>query len=572
MVFLKVQTYKFRFLISILLMILVTACQPAAAATINPNGETPAPTLEPKTPAVTGTAIPTTAPSPTSKPLTLWLPSYLPARLMEGVKLPEGMALAQKESDASLRLEVVAAEDIQNSSVVPWVYALAAPFPTITDEASLADLKTAWSSAPPPGLPIKKLLVDPSTAAVLEKQWGTPSNVVQILPAERILDEAWSKAETWAILPFEQLEPRWKVILIDGQSPVQKEFNLTRYGLTIYFSLNSDSKQAPPVLPELPAGNRLPEHLTTVMLTGVTALVRGTASLMEGQGLLYPARDIGAWLQDADILHISNEVAFAENCPQPFNWEGLAFCSQTEYIKLLEYIGTDVVELTGDHFKDWGKEAMLYTLKLYKERGWKYYGGGANAEDAMRPALFEHNGNRIAFIGCNAKEVGYSTASATSPGAIHCDIDQMTKSVEKLVKDGYLPIVTFQHLEYYSYKAHPILQEDFRKMADAGAIIVSGSQAHQPHAFEFDNESFLHYGLGNLFFDQTNQGDPPRTAFIDRHVFYGGKHISTELLTIYLVDYARSRPMTHEERQILLTNVFQASGWGLFSTEKQNSR
>ena len=54
------------------------------------------------------------------------------------------------------------------------------------------------------------------------------------------------------------------------------------------------------------------------MLTGVTALVRGTASLMEGQGMTYPAQEIGDWLREADILHISNEVPFAENCPQPY--------------------------------------------------------------------------------------------------------------------------------------------------------------------------------------------------------------------------------------------------------------
>ena len=140
-------------------------------------------------------------------------------------------------------------------------------------------------------------------------------------------------------------------------------------------------------------------------------------------------------------------------------------------------------------------------------------------------------------------------------------MDQMAAEVRQLRADGYLPIVTFQHLEYYSYTAHPILQKDFRQMAEAGAAIVSGSQAHQPHAFEFKDGAFLHYGLGNLFFDQTNQGAAPRTAFIDRHVFYDGKYISTELLTIYLVDLARSRPMTVEERQQLLETVFKASGY-----------
>ena len=56
---------------------------------------------------------------------------------------------------------------------------------------------------------------------------------------------------------------------------------------------------------------------------------------------------------------------------------------------------------------------------------------------------------------------------------------------------------------------------------------------------------------------------PPNTAtaFIDRHIFYNNKHISTELLTIQFVDFARARPMTEGERSDLLRKVFQASGW-----------
>jgi poly-gamma-glutamate synthesis protein (capsule biosynthesis protein) len=254
-------------------------------------------------------------------------------------------------------------------------------------------------------------------------------------------------------------------------------------------------------------------------------------------------------------------VPFARNCPQPFEWKDLVFCSQTEYIQLLEDVGADVIELTGDHFADWGPEAMLYTVELYKERGWPFYGGGTNLEEAQRPALFEHNGNKIAFLGCNGKEPGYATASAAKPGAAHCDFAVLAAKIKELREQGYQPIVTFQHLEYYQYVALPELQVDFHTVSEAGAVIVSGSQAHQPHAFEFRDNALLHYGLGNLFFDQTNQGDPPRTAFIDRHVFYGGKHISTELLTIYLVDYARSRPMTSEERRQLLQAVFDASDW-----------
>jgi poly-gamma-glutamate synthesis protein (capsule biosynthesis protein) len=504
----------------------------------------------------------TPAPTPIPPEPQIWLAKAVPQPLRDAIQLPSGWKLTDQKNQATLSLDVLPADQKDPGAVV-WIYALTAPFPTVTDDYTLTDLKQAWKNGPAADAPFQSLLVDPATQAVFSTLWGPAGKQVRTLASDQLLDTAWKEKTTWAIVPFEALEPRWKVILLDGQSPVEKAFNPEKYGLQASFALKGDPDDIAAFTGGKPLAksNRQADHMTTVMVTGVTALVRGTASFMEGRGLDYPAQYIGDWLREADILHVSNEVAFAKNCPPPFNWMDLVFCSREKYIKLLEDVGVDVVELTGDHLSDWGPEAVLNTLDMYKERGWKYYGGGANLEDAQKPALMEHNGNKIAFLGCNAKPPGYAKASATTPGALHCDMDEMVAQVKKVRADGYAPIVTFQHLEYYSYTANPILQKDFREMADAGAVIVSGSQAHQPHAFEFDNGAYLHYGLGNLFFDQTNQGFPPRTAFIDRHVFYEGKHISTELLTIYLIDYARSRPMTPEERKTMLETVFQASGW-----------
>ena len=263
----------------------------------------------------------------------------------------------------------------------------------------------------------------------------------------------------------------------------------------------------------------------------------------------------------ADITHVSNEIPFSPDCPLPDAWQKeLVFCSQPSYIELLEAIGADVVELTGDHFGDWGPAAMNYTLDLYRQKGIAYYGGGYNFEDARKPLLIEHNGNRIAFIGCNAKGRGYATAREDNPGAIFCDLDWLSGEVARLRADGYLPIVTFQHIEYYTYVPQPKLIEDFHRVA-AGAAIVQGSQAHQPHGMEFYNGAFIHYGLGNLFFDQYHMGLPTGQGFLDRHVFYDGRHLSTELIGIRFVDFARPRLMTPDERQELLESVFAASLW-----------
>jgi poly-gamma-glutamate synthesis protein (capsule biosynthesis protein) len=48
---------------------------------------------------------------------------------------------------------------------------------------------------------------------------------------------------------------------------------------------------------------------------------------------------------------------------------------------------------------------------------------------------------------------------------------------------------------------------------------------------------------------------------IDQHIFYEGRYISTELLPIEFIDYARSRPMTTEETDELFEILWSASGW-----------
>ncbi len=411
------------------------------------------------------------------------------------------------------------------------------------------------------------LMVEQNTYDVFAALWGKPNgDFVSVLSLDEMKAQTKADPTNWAILPFENIEPDWKIISIDNQSPLRKDFSMEDYALQIPISLIPLQQTDPVSLQtmsadlKLPFTNRDSEKLTTILVTGVTALVRGTANTMEQRGMTYPADDIRPWFLEADIVHISNEIPFAKNCPQPYpRINDLVFCSQTEYIELLESISTDVVELSGDHFQDYGPEATLHTIDLYNQEGWKYYGGGINQADAQKPLKLEDHGNKIAFIGCNAKGGAYAGASETTPGAADCDFDYITEQIKQLRADGYLPIVTFQHLEYYSYLAHPILQEDFHRVADAGAVIVSGSQAHQPHAIELRNGSILHYGLGNLFFDQLFETPETGKAMIDRHIMYDGRYINTELLTIQFINLARSRPMTLEERQLLLSNVFQAS-------------
>jgi len=231
---------------------------------------------------------------------------------------------------------------------------------------------------------------------------------------------------------------------------------------------------------------------------------------------------------------------------------------------LLKFIGADVIELTGNHFADYGAGATISTLAIYKKNNMQYFGGGADLADAIKPLLMENNGNKIAFIGCNSVDTDRApTASENHPGAAPCNYPYLVKEIRQLHDQGYIVISTFQYYESYYAKPFAAQIHDFRLMADAGADIVQGSQAHFPQTMEFYDDAFIHYGLGNLFFDQMGKGEyyPTRREFIDRHVFYNGHYISTEMLTALLEDYSRPRPMTLQERDAFLSEYFSTSGW-----------
>ncbi|MCI0524202.1 MAG: CapA family protein, partial [Acidobacteria bacterium] len=397
---------------------------------------------------------------------------------------------------------------------VQWVYALVAPFPTVADGVTFDELHVAWTGgALLNGMP---LLMEESTRDALTALWDAPASTsVRIVSTGELLDQAWSES-AWAIIPFEELQPKWKVLTIDGQSPIRKNFDVSTYPLVVNFTLQSSANI------QLPITNYDSTKLTTVILTGVTALVRATALTMEYKGVTYPGEKIRAVLREADIAHISNEIPFFTGCTFPkADQAALVFCSDPKYIDLFTDVGADVIELTGNHFADRGAQGMLETIEIYRQHNLPYFGGGADLNDSLEPALFEINGNKIAFIGCNKPDVDrFPTARDFRPGAAPCDFEYLAQKIAELKSQGYVVISTFQWNE--SYDSHPSPQQiaDFRLMVDSGASVVSGSQAHYAQMMEFYGDAFIHYGLGNLFFDQMGDQDwmPPgiRREFLDR--------------------------------------------------------
>lgn len=490
-------------------------------------------------------------------------PELPPLRLQRNVALPPAVqsrldAVVARQPDWQWLPDAAAAPDVTfhingGLPLATWVLAVVAPMPTVTDDIGLTALQARWLGQGGP------LVVDETVMPLVQALWGAPGPAVASLPRAAVGERLWQRDDAVAIVPFDTLTPDLKVLRIDGGDPLRHDFDVRTYPLAVTVGVDGPGRGL--FLLRWPGRltNRDADRLTRVAMTGVTALVRATAWQMENVGITWPGEAVKPLFDAADFVHISNEVSFVPTCPFPNPNGGASFCSDDRYLELLAYIGTDIVELTGNHVNDYGRDYLARTLDLYAERGWHTFGGGRNAEEAARPLLLEHNGNRIAFVGCNFLGPVYAWATADEPGSRRCD-GTVAEDIGRLSAENYRVIATLQYDEYYFYEPTAQQRQDFAALAAAGAVGVSGSQGHHAQAVAFANGAFIHYGLGNLFFDQM-QMLGTRQAFVDTYVFYDNRLLSVTLDTFLIEDFARPRAMTADERAAVLRAIFAAGGW-----------
>ncbi|NLG29386.1 MAG: hypothetical protein GX557_15870, partial [Chloroflexi bacterium] len=354
-----------------LILVLLSACGAPATPTVPPAtaslAATPlAPTATPE-PTATPTVAPTSTQTltPTSAPLRVAFDAAVAPGLRERVLENLGDALMQVVDDGEVTDLRVGPEP--GSEWGTWVYAAVVPFPTLADDVSSEQIRAFWGGDAAALTHLTgdgtnpTLYATADVLAALEQLLGPRSDDAPVLLVERDVwvDAAWeARPHAWAVVPFDELEPRWKLLRVDGAALWDKAFDLGGYPLVLDMGLQAaEGVHAAETLASVAMTNRDVSRITTLIMTGCTALVRATAFEMEQRGVLYPAEKVGDLLRSADITHISNEIPFAKDCPYPDrNQQELVFCSDPKYIELLRAVSTDVVELTGNHFQDWGSQ------------------------------------------------------------------------------------------------------------------------------------------------------------------------------------------------------------------------
>jgi len=596
------RTYRSRVLLGMLLVVLVAGCgrtavpdaSPVAtpvirvtpeplttvaqetAATLEPTDTPPAATEPPATAAPAATP----QPKPSRGALGLEIEASLPPQAGEQVlAVLDGSDQAETvTAEADLRLTIQSGPD----SIVAWerVFVPVDRMSSVLDGTTLDELKGVWTGevASPN---YTSIYVPEDILPDLTALLGTPGAAVKPQAADAVTAALWGDPMGFAIVPFENLTVRLRAVKLDGAWPTDNRFDVTTWPLVSRAYLAPLTDRGRETLGKLgaaglPVTNRDPGKLTVLVMTGVTAMARNSAVATDRSGDDgFLARQVGPELAAADITIISNEIPFVENCQADNSLNNLLLCSRPGYFLNLELSGVDAIGLTGNHWNDFGYSNALWSLEFYKGKQIPVYGGGANDQDARKPLILEHNGNRLGFLGANewgpewyrsaTGEQVSAWAGPDYPGSARFVLEQMDADIAALKPKVDLVFAEVQHTEFndagdYQYQPIPRQEEDFRSMSDAGADVVTGVMAHTPQAVELRNDKLILYGLGNLYFDQTWSW-PTRTGLVARHTVYDGRLVNTELLVTVIQDNFQLRWATPEERIQVLKIVFELSRW-----------
>jgi poly-gamma-glutamate capsule biosynthesis protein CapA/YwtB (metallophosphatase superfamily) len=405
-----------------------------------------------------------------------------------------------------------------------------------------------------------KLYADSSISADFVNTLGLTSDKVELASGEIIEPEP----ESIAFVPIDNLAEGLKLLEFDNQ------YYLDTFSSGALFREASFEGQGASALAGLELNKNLKkEQILKSNITGVTALTRVMLRKLNSVAdPLYFAKEIGSFLADADLTHVSNEVSFKEDC----SYNETLFCSPSEFIETLKASGVDLVEITGNHNNDFGATNNSNTINLYKSLGWGVVGGGLDEQQAKAPYLYQNKNTSITYLAYNYPDSpnGNAIAGTNTAGANRFDFEltSIQADIVNAKQNSDFVQVNIQFWECYAYPAgyveypecdKPIGDQEaiFKSIIDLGADMVVGTSAHQPQTFEIYKGKPIYYGLGNLYFDQTSWPGTERGIILTNY-FLNGKLIQTKLTpTVYDRDL-QTRIMTDEETEYLLTRLRDA--------------
>lgn len=286
----------------------------------------------------------------------------------------------------------------------------------------------------------------------------------------------------------------------------------------------------------------------------------------------------------AKVAHVFQEADIAVSYMEsPLSGENNGYChdcnvfaGDESFAPALAKVGFDALSLATNHTGDAGPVGYLNTIRVLKEQGIVPFGAGTNLAEALRPAVLEVKGIRVAFVGNNDVPPSCCYASETGLGHVQFGHDDpeyplLREQIRgaKEVADVVIVMSSLGWPSEYQDWALPETIAAAHAMIDAGATAVLGGQPHWVGGVEVRDKAYIAYAMGNFVQDQMGRrvgfaDDKTRMGTIHRLYFDGTRLASVRILPTFLENWHQPRFASPSEPQYreVMEQVWRNSSFG----------
>jgi poly-gamma-glutamate capsule biosynthesis protein CapA/YwtB (metallophosphatase superfamily) len=206
--------------------------------------------------------------------------------------------------------------------------------------------------------------------------------------------------------------------------------------------------------------------------------------------------------------------------------------------------GFDVVSLASNHAMDWGEDALLDTIALFRDKGFHVVGAGRNLQESRRPAIVEKNGVKVAFLAyCSILQTGYAAThdrTGIAPLRAHTyyepfdyqagvpprvvtvpheeDLAGMIEDIAQARKTADVVVLSLHWGIHYIPRVIADYQVTVADAAfKAGAGVILGHHAHTPKAIGMHRGRACFYSLSNFIMSSTAKSPEKAAEFEKRY-------------------------------------------------------
>jgi poly-gamma-glutamate synthesis protein (capsule biosynthesis protein) len=226
----------------------------------------------------------------------------------------------------------------------------------------------------------------------------------------------------------------------------------------------------------------------------------GVAAVMDVRGALWPWRGVAPTLRAADIAFGNLECAISTRgfpVPKQFNFRG----RPDRLRQVVRFAGLDVLNLANNHAGDYGRDALLDTVRAVRSSGAVPVGAGATLTAARRPQVVSRLGLRVGFVGFSDIGPASFAAGPGRPGTSFASRQAIAEGVRAAARRSDVVVATF-HWGIERSTSENARQREFARVAlAAGATAVIAAHPHvlQPiRRAGKGRRKLVAYSLGNF--------------------------------------------------------------------------